>query len=128
MRGVIDRAGLERAARPRRVTPPTVLLVVAGLVTVAAGAGGYEDLPWWALVPFGPAELVLAWAVWRARAWAWWSLVALQGSNGAVRLLLAMHGGDTTWDSLDLLVPAAYLLLLASRRTQAWFGVSFAHR
>ncbi|WP_327001279.1 hypothetical protein OHA72_39995 [Dactylosporangium sp. NBC_01737] len=114
------------AARPRRVALLAGLLAFGGLATLLSvavgGTGAYEGLPPWMLVLLAVPYLVLARAVWRARPWAWWALVVLQVADGAVQLLLATWSRDSAAASLDLLWPACYLALLASRRTQAWFG------
>lgn len=120
--------------RPKRVVALAVLLVFGGLLTLGlagAGAGPYEGLPSWMSALLSVPYLVLAWAVWHAKRWAWWTLLALHGVTAAVLVLVAGSAADTTAASLDLLWPAAYLVLLASERTRAWFAVTVgrdAHR
>jgi hypothetical protein len=127
MQGMIDGVGPVRVARPRRVAALAGLLAFGGtaalVLAAAGGAGPYGDLAAWASALIGAASLCLAWAVWRAHRWAWWTLVAMHGTDGAVRLLLAQSAEDTTSASLGLLWPALYLVLLVSERTRAWFGI-----
>jgi NhaP-type Na+/H+ or K+/H+ antiporter len=70
--------------------------------------------------------MTLAWAVSRARTWAWWILVALHGANAAYLLLSAASMNDAT-AGRNLIWPAVYLVVLTSERTRAWFGITYCN-
>jgi hypothetical protein len=111
-----------------RVVGLAGLLLFSGLsgfyCAATAATGPYEGLPPWTYAVLGAAYLTFVWAVWRARAWAWWTLVVLHGFNGAYLLLTAaLPAVDIVRASLTLLWPAVYLLILVSERTRAWFGI-----
>ncbi|MET7403403.1 hypothetical protein ABZS66_59010 [Dactylosporangium sp. NPDC005572] len=115
------------AARPRRVVVLTVLLLIgavcAPVVAAGADAGPFAGLPPWTYAVLTPVYLTLAWAVSRARRWAWWTLVALHGTDAVYLLLSAASMNDAT-AGRNLIWPAVYLVVLTSEPTRAWFGIT----
>ncbi len=128
---VIDSSGdvvrRRPTARPRRVTVLAVLLLIGGicmpLFAAVSETGPFDGAPPWTYAILSPVYLTLAWAVSHAKAWGWWILVALHGTNAAYLLLSAASTQDTT-AGRDLIWPAAYLVLLTSQRTRVWFGIT----
>jgi hypothetical protein len=124
---VDDAAHQRSATRPRRVVALAVLLVIGGICmpafAVVADVGPFWGLPAWTYAVLSPVYLTLAWAVARARTWAWWILVALHSTNGAYLLLSAASMNDAA-AGRDLIWPAVYLVVLTSQRTRVWFGIA----
>jgi hypothetical protein len=114
--------------RPRRVTALIALLLIGGIGVavfgVIADAGPFDAMPPWTYTILSPVYLILAWAVSRAKTWAWWTLVALHGANAAYLLLSAASMNDAT-AGRNLIWPAVYLLVLTSQRTRTWFAITY---
>jgi hypothetical protein len=104
-----------------------VLLLIGGICmlvfAVVADVGPFDGLPPWTYAILSPVYLTLAWAVSRARTWAWWILVALHSASGAYLLLIAASMNDAP-AGRDLIWPAVYLVVLTSERTRVWFGIT----